>query len=237
MFKKDTVYQHATEVVDFDFDKKVARVFPDMVHRSIPGYASLLTVLQATFRAEFANCEELLIYDLGCSVGGVTLALANVLPAQTRFIGVDISADMLAQYDKATRLASISERVQSLQHDLSTLELASCHGITINFTLQFLPPEARQNVLARCYNALTTGGLLFIAEKTQINPDITAWHEQFKRNNGYSELEIAQKRKAIENVMKIDNEEIIIKRCQQAGFSEVTQVFHALGFKAWAMRK
>ncbi len=237
MFKKDTVYQQPTDVVDFDFDKKVARVFPDMVHRSIPGYASLLTVLQAVFRAEFANCEQVRIYDLGCSVGGVTLALANVLPVQTQFVGVDISADMLAQYDKAVRLAAIAERVQSVQQSIVDYPLALCQGITINFTLQFLAPAARQAVLNRCYQALSTGGLLFIAEKTSVNADITRWHEQFKRNNGYSELEIAQKRKAIENVMKIDDEQTIIARCQRAGFGEVQQVFHALGFKAWAMRK
>ncbi len=237
MFSKDTVYQHANEVVDFDFDKKVARVFPDMVHRSIPGYASLLTVLQAVFRAEFANHAEMLIYDLGCSVGGVTLSLARVLPVQTRFVGVDISADMLTQYDRATQLADLSARVQSVQQSILNVPLSPCQGIVLNFTLQFLAPDSRQVMLNRCYQALSAGGVLFIAEKTQINADVTAWHEQFKRNNGYSELEIAQKRKAIENVMKIDDEARIIKRCQQAGFTRVTPVFHALGFKAWAMRK
>lgn len=237
MFEKDSLYQHATEVVDFDFDKKVARVFPDMAHRSIPGYASLLTVLQAVFRAEFANRDELLVYDLGCSVGGVTLALAHVLPVSTRFIGVDISADMLAQYDKAVRLANLGARVTPVQQSIVDLPLQPCDGITINFTLQFLNPDERQSVLDHCYRALGDNGLLFIAEKTRSDAHTTAWHEQFKRNNGYSELEIAQKRLAIENVMKIDDEQTIIKRCENAGFSEVIPVFNALGFKAWAMKK
>ncbi len=240
MFTKDTIYTDntdVTKVVDFDFDKKIAKVFPDMVHRSIPGYASLLTVMQAIFRAEFANSEELLIYDLGCSVGGVTLALANVLPVQTHFIGVDVSADMLAQYNKAIRLSHINERVTSVQQSIVDLDINPCQAITINFTLQFLDPSDRQHVLNNCYNALGENGLLFIAEKTHINNDITLWHEQFKLNNGYSELEIAKKRKAIEKVMRIDNEETITKRCQQAGFREITQVFHALGFKAWVIKK
>ncbi len=237
MFKQDTVYQHATEAVDFDFDKKIAQVFPDMVHRSIPGYASLLTVIQAIFRAEFANQSNVLIYDLGCSVGGVTLALANVLPVDTRFIGVDISADMLAQYTKAMRLADLSARVNARQNSIVGLSMQTCHGITLNFVLQFLPADERQTVLNQCYNALSDKGLLFIAEKTHLNEDVTRWHEQFKRNNGYSELEIAQKRLAIEKVMKIDDEQTIINRCQTAGFTEITPVFQALGFKGWVMRK
>lgn len=237
MFKKDTIYQHATDVVDFDFDKKVAQVFPDMVHRSIPGYATLLTVMQAIFRAEFSNRHDNLIYDLGCSVGGVTLALANVLPADTQFIGVDISADMLSRYEKAVRLANLASRVTSLQQNIVDLPLLSCDGISINFTLQFLDPEQRQMVLNQCYQSLNTDGLLFIAEKTHSDKYVTAWHEQFKRNNGYSELEIAQKRLAIENVMKIDDEKTIVTRCQQAGFKRITPVFHALGFKAWVIQK
>ncbi|MBS9781012.1 MAG: methyltransferase domain-containing protein [Gammaproteobacteria bacterium] len=237
MFKKDDIYQHTTDVVDFDFDKKVAQVFPDMVHRSIPGYATLLTTMQAVFRAEFANRSNVLIYDLGCSVGGVTLALANILPVDSRFIGVDISADMLAQYEKAVRLANLSDRVDIVQQSIVDLPIAPCDAISINFTLQFLDSNERQSVLDNCYHSLNDDGFLFIAEKTRINKDITAWHEQFKRNNGYSELEIAQKRLAIENVMKIDEEDTIITRCEKAGFSQVTQVFHALGFKAWVVRK
>lgn len=237
MFKKDTIYQHATDIIDFDFDKKVAQVFPDMVHRSIPGYASLLTVMQAIFRAEFTNQPNGLFYDLGCSVGGVTLALANVLPAGSRFIGVDISADMLAQYETAVRLANLGERVTAVQQSIVDLPLTPCHGISINFTLQFLAPEKRQTVLDKCYQSLHKNGMLFIAEKTQSDNQSIAWHEQFKRNNGYSELEIAQKRLAIENVMKIDDEATIISRCQNAGFKQVTPVFHALGFKAWVMQK
>lgn len=237
MFKKDNIYQQNTSVVDFDFDKKVARVFPDMVHRSIPGYASLLTVMQAVFRATFANHHDLFIYDLGCSVGAVTLALANVLPADTQFIGIDLSADMLNQYAKAVRLASLETRVSYQQADITTLSMSSCHAISLNFTLQFLPPEQRQTVLNQCYHALADDGLLFIAEKTHVNENITIWHEQFKRNNGYSELEIAQKRAAIEHVMRIDDEATIISRCQTAGFNHVDPVFHALGFKAWAIKK
>lgn len=237
MFKKDNVYQYTTNVVDFDFDKKVARVFPDMVHRSIPGYATLLTIMQAVFRAEFVNQHETLIYDLGCSVGGVTLALANVLPVDTRFIGVDISADMLAQYDKAIHLADLSHRVEHIKGNIIDLPLQPCHGITLNFILQFLAPNERQGVLNRCYQALNDNGLLFIAEKTRANADITSWHEQFKRNNGYSELEIAQKRLAIENVMKVDHEATIVERCHAAGFNEIFPVFYALGFKGWVVKK
>ncbi|MGY0398985.1 MAG: methyltransferase domain-containing protein [Ostreibacterium sp.] len=237
MFKKDKIYQHTTDVIDFDFDKKVAQVFPDMVHRSIPGYTALLTIMQAVFCAEFIKADTPKIYDLGCSVGGVTLALSKVLPTNSQFIGVDISSDMLSQYEKAIKLAHLSERVEAIQSNIIELSLLPCQATVINFTLQFLSPETRQSILNKCYQALTKKGILFIAEKTQNNKAINSWHEQFKRNNGYSELEIAQKRLAIENVMKIDDAETIITRCQRAGFTDITPVFNALGFKAWVMKK
>ena len=236
-FKKDNIYQHTEDVIDFTFDKKVAQVFPDMAHRSIPGYTSLLTIMQAVFRTEFKQSNQPLIYDLGCSVGGVTLALANVLSPNTHFIGVDISADMLNQYQKSIALANLTPRVKTIQKSIVDLSLLACQGISINFTLQFLNPNDRQAIINKCYGALDKKGLLFIAEKTLNGKKITIWHEQFKRNNGYSDMEIAKKRLAIENVMKIDDELTIIKRCQIAGFARVTQVFHALGFKAWVVKK
>lgn len=237
MFKKDTLYQQKTDVIDFDFDQKVAQVFPDMVHRSIPGYATLLTIMQAVFRAEFANAKDTLVYDLGCSVGGVTLALAHVMPVNTQFIGVDISADMLAHYETAVKRADLSHRVSSIKDSIVSFPLNHCQAISINFTLQFLNPNQRQSVINQCYQALADKGILFIAEKTQHHQDTIKWHEQFKKNNGYSELEIAQKRLAIENVMQIDEESMILSRFKQAGFTDITAVFNALGFKAWVVRK
>jgi len=241
MFEKDTLYRNAShyktvsDVVDFRFDEAVAAVFPDMIHRSIPGYATLLAIMQAIFSAHIK--PHALIYDLGCSVGGVTMALAKALPKSTRFIGIDTAQAMLAYYQKAVDASGLGERVKHQQANIAAMQLAPCHGIILNFVLQFLPATQRQPVIDETYRALHAKGLLFVAEKTTTDEDITYWHEQFKRHNGYSHLEIAQKRQALENVMITDAEKTIVKRLQQAGFAEVKPVFQALGFKAWVAEK
>lgn len=235
-FEKDQIYANTTEVIDFAFDEKVARVFPDMVHRSISGYASLLTIMQAVFRSEFANHDNLRVYDLGCAVGAVTLALDKVLPADTQFIGVDLSKDMLSRYETAMQRAQLNTRSSAVCADILTLDLLPANAIALNFTLQFIDPSQRDNVLKKIKQALLPDGLLFLAEKTKTNATIQKWHAQFKKNNGYSDLEIAQKRLAIENVMKIDDESTIYQRLKTAGFNEITPVFHALGFKAWVAK-
>lgn len=237
-FQKDNLYQNGVDTVtDFAFDENVARVFPDMVHRSIPGYATLLTVMQAVFRHYFKNTPQPLVYDLGCSVGGVTLALAHVLPADSRFIGVDNAAQMLIRYRDAIRQANLNERVEPMQADITQINLLDCDAICLNFILQFLPPESRQLMLQRCFDALKPHGICFVAEKTRQSENTQAFHEQFKRNNGYSELEIAKKRLAVEKIMQIDDDTTIVSRAKSVGFCQITPVFNALGFQGWVMQK
>lgn len=237
-FKKDTLYQNEVDgIIDFTFDEKVVAVFPDMIHRSIPGYASLLTVLQAVFRSHFANQHHLHVYDLGCSVGAVTLALSKVMPIDTHYTGIDLSAEMIKKYNEAVRIATLEETAHGIEADINEVKLAACNAVCLNFVLQFIDPDNRLALLRKCYDRLTANGLLFIAEKTKVDTTTTAWHEQFKKNNGYSDLEIAQKRSAIENIMRIDPAEVTVARLHKVGFSEVIPVFQCLSFYGWVAIK
>ena len=79
----------------------------------------------------------------------------------------------------------------------------------MNFTLQFIPPVDREALLKRIYDGLNPGGMLVLSEKIR-HPTLTGnellvdLHHQFKRDNGYSELEVSQKRAALEKVMLTD---------------------------------
>lgn len=237
-FHKDNLYQsELDDVVDFAFDEKVVAVFPDMIHRSIPGYASLLTVLQAVFRQHFANQNQLHVYDLGCSLGAVTLALSSIMPIDTRYTGIDLSAEMIKKYNEAMRIASLEQNAVGIEGDINEVKLADCDAICLNFVLQFINPEQRLALLTKCFKQLANNGLLFIAEKVKADDSTIAWHEQFKRNNGYSDLEIAQKRSAIENIMRIDSASTIVNRLHDVGFKQVIPVFQCLSFHAWVAVK
>lgn len=226
------------QVPDFTFNEDVVRVFPDMIKRSVPGYPTIVENI-GVLAARFAQPDTLL-YDLGSSLGAVTQALRrHVRSDGCRVLAVDNSAAMVercAEYLKAQD-AMYQELlpVQVLEADITALELQPASVVAMNFTLQFIEPSARLALLGRIRQALVPGGALILSEKLRFEDAdehalLTDLHIAFKRANGYSELEIAQKRSAIENVMKPDSLEEHRKRLEAAGFSKVVPWFQCLNF-------
>jgi len=121
------------------------------------------------------------------------------------------------------------------QEDIRQFGISDASVVVINFTLQFLPPEDRQAVLTNIYKGMRPGGVLILSEKTRLedeerNQMRDALYHQFKTANGYSELEISQKRSALEKVMKLDTSETHEERLCKAGFSQPMQWFQCFGF-------
>lgn len=234
----DTLFQTPWQGVgDFRFDERVAQVFPDMIRRSVPGYGHVIG-LTGLIAKRYAQPNTAL-YDLGCSLGATTLSMASqVTEAGCHIVAVDNSEAMLK---KARELAT--DRVMdpipiTWQHaDICALTFMPCSVVTLNFTLQFIEPTRRLDLLSRIYNALTPGGVLVLAEKVTVaepaQDRLNTLHLDFKRANGYSELEIAGKRQAIEQVLIPESPDTHRARLQQAGFNTAFEFFHCLNFKAW----
>lgn len=234
----DTLFQTPWQGVgDFRFDERVAQVFPDMIRRSVPGYGHVIG-LTGLIAKRYAQPNTAL-YDLGCSLGATTLSMASqVTEAGCHIVAVDNSEAML---QKARELAT--DRVMdpipiTWQHaDICALTLVPCSVVTLNFTLQFIDPTHRLDLLSRIYDALTPGGVLILAEKVTVaepaQEHLNTLHLDFKRANGYSELEIAGKRQAIEQVLIPESPDTHHTRLQQAGFNMAFEFFHCLNFKAW----
>jgi tRNA (cmo5U34)-methyltransferase len=226
------------QVPDFTFNEDVVRVFPDMIKRSVPGYPTIVENI-GVLAAQFARPDTRL-YDLGSSLGAVTQALRRHVRSEgCRVLAVDNSAAMVercSEYLKAQD-AMYQELlpVQVLEADITSLDLQPASVVAMNFTLQFIEPSARLALLARIRQALVPGGALILSEKLRFEDEgehalLTDLHVAFKRANGYSELEIAQKRSAIENVMKPDSLEEHRARLKAAGFSKVVPWFQCLNF-------
>lgn len=234
-FPRDTLYDSPQSPVDFAFDERTVAVFPDMIHRSIPGYAALLQ-MTAAIAGEFLQDGDH-VYDLGCSLGGVSLAIKRVVDVSVQMSAVDLSAAMTARLREFVEGAGIAG-MEVIQADITTLPLQASRLIVLNFVLQFIAPEARDALLARIYRALPAGGALLIAEKTRPEKDCERlWHEAFKRAQGYSQLAVAQKRESLENVMKTDLATQVEVRLHQAGFAQVIPYYQGFAFKAWVAVK
>lgn len=234
-FFRDDIFNRPQNVVDFRFDERTAAVFPDMIHRSIPAYASLLHMLGVIAGTYVQEGDH--IYDLGCSLGGATLSLSRFIPKTAHITAVDSSPAMVQRFRAYVEGAAL-HHIEVLEADIIHLPLKSSRVIVMNFVLQFIPPPARDALIAKIYQALTEGGILLLAEKTQPEDDLLrTWHEAFKASQGYSALAIAQKREALENVMKIETETAERARLQAAGFRRVLPYFQGMMFKAWVAIK
>jgi tRNA (cmo5U34)-methyltransferase len=237
MNQKDRLFD--TEILktgDFVFDDRVVRVFPDMINRSVPGYGLVVPMIGLLARQYAQNHSNL--YDLGCSLGAVSLAMRSAVRAEdARIWAVDSSPGMIRELGAALKESHGPGLldVHLLRQDILDTTIENASVVVLNFTLQFVDPAMRPGLLKKIAAGLNPGGILVLSEKIRFeNPDEqvlqTHWHHEFKRAQGYSDLEIAQKRDALENVMKPDSMPQHRKRLQEAGFKQVYQWFQGFNF-------
>ena len=232
---KDTLFSAPIEKLgDFTFDESVAEVFPDMIQRSVPGYSNIITaigMLAARFVTEYSN-----VYDLGCSRGAGILSIRrNVEKSGVKIIGLDNSEPMVERCRRHLEAYHSDIPVEILCDDIRHIEIENASMVVLNFTLQFLPREDRLALLRKIYQGLNPNGVLVLSEKFTfedhtINELLIDLHHTFKRANGYSELEVSQKRTALENVMLTDSIDTHKARLKQAGFSQVELWFQCFNF-------
>lgn len=232
---KDTLFSAPIEKLgDFTFDESVAEVFPDMIQRSVPGYSNIITaigMLASRFVTDHSN-----IYDLGCSRGAGILSIRrNVEKSGIKIIGVDNSEPMVERCRRHLEAYHSDIPVEILCDDIRHIEIKNASMVVLNFTLQFLPREDRLALLRKIYQGLNPNGVLVLSEKFTfedhtINELLIDLHHTFKRANGYSELEVSQKRTALENVMRTDSIDTHKARLKEAGFSQVELWFQCFNF-------
>ena len=235
--RRDDIYarQHG-HLVDFVFDARVARVFPDMIRRSVPGYDTLLPLLglfAGTYAQPHSHC-----YDLGCSLGAATLAMARrITVLDCKVIAVDNAAAMIDGCRENIAACALPVPVEVHCADVRDIVLERASLVALNFTLQFLPPGQRLPLLRRIRQACLPGAALVVAEKIRFEEAdrqtfAEDMHLRFKQANGYSQLEISQKRSALENVLRPDSLETHRARLYEAGFSAVHTWFQCFNFAA-----
>ncbi|MDX1696273.1 MAG: carboxy-S-adenosyl-L-methionine synthase CmoA [Ketobacteraceae bacterium] len=238
----DRIYaEPRSHLVDFAFDEQVAQVFPDMIRRSVPGYETIISML-GVFARQYVT-DNSCIYDLGCSLGAASLAVRRHVQASgCALIAVDNSEAMVKHcrenIERDHSITSVEVRCEDVQDTV----ISNASLVTMNFTLQFISPDRRESVLQRIYDGMNPGGALILSEKIIFDDAESQhchqqWHHGFKRANGYSDLEISQKRQAIENVLLPDSARVHHERLQSLGFSRVEQWFQCFNFVSFVAVK
>lgn len=241
MSQKDTLYRDESIQADhFVFDDRVVRVFPDMIRRSVPGYGLIIPSIALLARRYIQPGTN--IYDLGCSLGAVSFAILDaVRDSDNQLMAVDNSTEMIERFRSI-----VSERQDSgpdgvaleiVEGDILDVAIENASFVVLNFTLQFIDRDERSALLARIADGMRPGGVLVLSEKLRFadaeeQARQAAWHLDFKRAQGYSELEIARKRDALEDTLRPDTIEQHLARLQGAGFTEVYRWFQCFSFSS-----
>ncbi|WP_290522393.1 carboxy-S-adenosyl-L-methionine synthase CmoA [Alcanivorax sp.] len=233
--QQDNIYATAhQQVARFSFDETVVQVFPDMIRRSVPGYPSIIDMI-GVLAARYAQPDTCL-YDLGCSLGAATTAMAALTEEQgNSVIAVDNSPAMIEQARVLLDHAGLSNRVSLVEGDVAEMVFEPCSMAVLNFTLQFIAPERRDDFIERLAEATVPGGILVLSEKIRFEDEAedalqTELHHAFKRNNGYSDLEISQKRTALENVLIPETLAAHEARLRKAGYRHIHVWFRCFNF-------
>ncbi len=237
----DRLFHNNNDAVDFTFNDQVAEVFDDMLARSVPCYRQVIDMSGKLLEAFVRDGD--LIYDLGCSTGRPLIALAEILKSKkVRYIGMDNSEAMI---NKARLKALMYSRHNQIDFDLADITsapLEPCRTVLLNYTLQFLRPVSRAPFLKKIYEALQPGGILILSEKiisphSCLNRCFIQAYLDFKRGQGYSEIEITKKREALENILIpfsiAENRDLLAA----AGFTSCETFFQWFNFVSFAAVK
>ena len=202
---QDKLYSQPREAItDFVFDESVVKVFEDMIGRSVPGYRTLLSMLPVV--ARYFVAPETTCYDLGCSLGASTLAMQQGIDKSgVNIIAVDNSSAMLEKCKALVNKHKSHVEIDVKLADINDIKIDNASLVVMNFTLQFVEESYRQSLIKNIYEGLNVGGALMLSEKIKAetvveDERLISLHHAFKKANGYSELEISQKRAALEKV-------------------------------------
>lgn len=234
---KDKVFSKAQQnIAPFTFSKEVATVFDDMVNRSIPFYREIHSLIVDLVTRYYD--DNGVVFDFGCSTGTTILLLEHhllELDRKIKFVGVDTSAPML---EIASIKCSEVREVTFLNEDMTQVDLKGAQVVILNYTLQFLKVDKRKAFLEKIYQALPSGGILILSEKIRsplgtMEDCITDLYYDFKRRQGYSELEISQKREALENVLITLSPNEQLEMLKAAGFKQSEMLFRWYNFASY----
>jgi len=215
----------------FEFDEEVAAVFDDMLSRSVPFYKESQKITEFFALKQLENGG--IAYDLGCSTASLFINISKKLKTKAVLIGLDNSEAMLEQARK--KCEAFGADVELKNADILEYNYKEADVFVSNYTLQFIRPLVREELVKKLALSLKKTGIFIFSEKVishqpKLNKDLIECYYDFKKEQGYSEYEIMQKREALENILVPYSEDENIKMAKNCGFSHCEVVFRWANF-------
>jgi tRNA (cmo5U34)-methyltransferase len=222
----------------FEFDEAVASVFDDMLSRSVPFYDEVRKLIIALILSEQKEGKK--VFDLGSSTAKFLLDLHSKMEVRMQLKGLDNSQAMLDRAEQ--KCQAFGAGIDLELADMLTYDYRDEDIIVANYTLQFIRPMQRVELVKKLYSALNDDGMFIFSEKVvfadkKLDKDLIDIYYEYKKEQGYSEYEIAQKREALENVLIPFTIKENIQMCKDAGFRSVDTIFQWANFVSFVAKK
>lgn len=231
---KDSIFHTEQIAEDFVFNERVAQVFDDMLDRSVPFYDEVILSIARIMGSILKDGDT--VVDLGCATGSTLMRLSSILAEKNfHYTGIDNSSAMLEKAICKADMFSKQKEINFIHGDIMETTQPDTSAFILNYTLQFIRPLHREKFLGRLFSNLRPGGICILSEKTishhpGLNRSFIDIYHGFKQEKGYSELEIAKKREALENVLIPCSLEENRSMLKSAGFVEVEPFFQWFNF-------
>lgn len=222
----DKIYSKKIDKIKpFEFNESIVNVFDDMINRSVPLYKE--TIKRQVQLSEKFYQPGSMVFDFGCSNGNFGLRFLEIMGKKTfSMTAIDNSKEMLKTYRERLSNRPNEENITLVYDKIQNINVQNASVVVVNLTLQFIPVSEREDLIKTIYDGLLPSGILLITEKTIHENESLAnlqqeFYYKYKKENGYSNLEISQKRDALENVLIPETIESHDKRFKGAGFKKI----------------
>lgn len=234
---KDKVFDKPIEK-KFEFDEAVASVFDDMLSRSVPFYDEVRKLVISLILAE--QKEGMKVLDLGSSTAKFLLDLHSKASVPLKLKGLDNSQAMLDRAEQ--KCQAFGAEIELQLADMLEYAYSDEDVIVANYTLQFIRPMQRMELVKKLYSGLSDEGMFIFSEKVVfedkvLDKQMIDIYYDYKKEQGYSEYEIAQKREALENVLIPFTIQENIQMCKDVGFTKIETVFQWANFVTFVVKK
>ena len=218
---------------NWKFNGSMVEHFEEHVKKSVPLYAEgheLIVKLSDYFVKDDSIC-----YELGSSAGTLTHKLAQHHEFRNaKFIGMEIEEDMVKKANELYRASNLS----FVCDDMTTASFEKSDLIVSYYTVQFIHPKLRQQLIDKIYESLNWGGAFILYEKVRANDArfqdiISNLYMEYKLEQGYDAKEIIAKARSLKGVLEPFSTDGNIDMLKRAGFVDILSVQKYMNFEGF----
>lgn len=222
------------ENANWKFSGDTVYKFDEHIQRSVPLYLQGHDLIAKV--SDFFLHNGSVVYDIGMSTGTLAQKILERNKSKSiDYVGVEIEEDMC---QKAQENLQGYQNVNIVCDDIMNLELKQADLIIAYYSIQFMHPKIRQQLIDKIYESLNWGGAFIMFEKVRgsdarFQDILTSLYTDFKRDNGFSVEEIFAKSQSLKGVLEPFSVQGNRDLLTRAGFKDVETIMKHICFEGF----